>query len=68
MDKTYHGAHKGEHMLEVDAKDGGLSDTQVAREAGGDVDLLGVLVPPLEHSHGKFFHFFSLLSGIPGQQ
>ena len=40
-------------MLEVDAKDGRFGDAQVAREAGGDVDLLGVLVPPLEHDHGK---------------
>ena len=48
-----HGAHEREDVLQVDAEHGGLGDAQVAREAGGDVDLLRLVVVALQHDHGE---------------
>lgn len=48
-----HTAEEGEVVLQVHAEHGGLRHSQVAGDAGGNVDLLGVGVLPLEGDHAE---------------
>jgi len=49
---TDHGADEGEVVLQVDTEHGGLGNTQVAGDAGGNVDFLsaGVLALQVDHT------------------
>ena len=50
---TDHAADQRELVLEVDTEERGLGNAEVARDARGDVDLLGTLVLLLQHGHGE---------------